>query len=466
MNRIHKLLNTTYVLGRSRVERTIPFWPIEWIERLQRHRLRGMIRHAYRTVPFYRQAIDERGLQPTDFRTVDDLSRLPLIDGMAVQRNISSFLSTGYGEDSRWAFYSGGSTSGVRRAVYWDKASILGKRATTGRDQVVLENLLGQRRYIHIHIPPAGSSRFTMQAFSQASTFMPQSAVQDLVLSPEERLEIIAERINAVRPQVVSSYASFAERFFRFLANRQMSITVPRIWIYGSEMLSPSAKELIENTFGCPTYSTYQATETGRLGFQCEERQGFHLNIDLCAMRLVDEDGQTVKPGELGEVVISNLYNRAMVLLNYRLDDWGVMGSGLCSCGRSLPLLERLEGRTSEMLHLASGRMISSLTLEISCQDELKPTLQIQIVQPAPGQIRWRLVPSSSVDPETLRRNLFERCRVVLGDDTQVEIELVEEIPAPRDGKFPRVVSHVTPSDARDSTVLGRAELKDQGLEK
>jgi phenylacetate-CoA ligase len=457
MNPIHKLLNTTYVLARSRVERTIPFWPIEWIERLQRHRLHTMIRHAYDTVPFYRQAMDERALHPSDFRTVGDLSRLPLIDGMTVQRSIDSFLSARYGEDSRWAFYSGGSTSGVRRAIYWDKTSILGKRATIGRDQVVLENLLGQRRYIHTHIVPAGSSSFTMRAFSQTSILMPQSAGQNLVLSPEERLEIVADRINAVRPQVVSSYASFAERFFHFLADRQMSITLPRLWIYGSEMLSPSAKELIENSFGCPTYSTYQATETGRLGFQCEKRQGFHLNIDLCAMRLIGEDGQTVKSGELGEVVISNLYNRAMVLLNYRLDDWGVMGSGLCSCGRSLPLLERLEGRTSEMLHLASGRMISSLTLEISCQDELKPTLQVQIVQPARGQIRWRLVPSSSADPETLRGNLLERCGVVLGHDTQVEVEFVDEIPSTPQGKFPRVVSHVEAPDAEGLVSQGEA---------
>jgi len=465
MNPSRKLLNTAYVVAHYRVERTIPFWPREWIERLQRYRLRAIIRHAHDTVPFYRQAMDQRGLRPSDFRTVEDLSKLPLIDGMTVQGNLEGFLSTRHSDDSRLALYSSGSSSGIRRVIFWDKTSLLSKRAHPGRDRVVLESLVGQRRYLHVHIAPAGSARFELLPFFQASSFNPPGLVQHRVLSPEEPFETITERINTIRPQVVSSYGSFAEQFFRFLADRQMTIALPRVWIYGAEMLSPSGRELIENTFGCPTYSTYQATETGRLGFQCEERRGFHLNIDLCAVRLADEDGRTVRPGELGEVVISNLHNRAMVLLNYRLDDWGVMAQEPCSCGRTLPLLERLEGRSSEMLRLADGRVMSSLTLDALCDDELKPTLQIQIAQPAPGQIRWRIVPSSRADLDTLRGSLLERCRVVLGEDTQVEVEFVEGIPSTPQGKLIRVVSHVQEPDAQARNA-GRNRQKDQGLEK
>jgi phenylacetate-CoA ligase len=449
MNWIKRLLNTSYLKARVRVEGTVPFWPIAWIERLQRYRLRAIIQHAYRSVPFYRQAMDERGLRPSDFRTVEDLARLPLIDGKTVQRNSEAFLSTRYGDESRLAWYSSGSTSGIRRVIYWDRTSVLNRRVDAARVGIVLQNLVGQRRFVHVHVAPSGSTRLKLRRFYQASTFSSPSGDPHHVLSPEEPYEIIAQRINTIDPQVVSSYASFAEQFFRFLADRQMSISLPRLWIYGGEMLSPSAKDLIENTFGCRTYSAYQATETGILGFQCEKREGFHLNVDLCGLRLVDEEGRTVQAGTPGEVVISNLHNRATVLLNYRLEDRAVLAQGSCTCGRSLPLLESLEGRSSETLDLGGGRGFSALTLETHCLRELRHTLGVQFVQRAPGDILWRIVPSSAADPEALRRSLLERCRAVLGEDTHVEVEFVDEIPSTPQGKSLRVISESRAPDRR-----------------
>jgi phenylacetate-CoA ligase len=147
----------------------------------------------------------------------------------------------------------------------------------------------------------------------------------------------------------------------------------------------------------------------------------------------------------VGEVIISNLINRATVLLNYRLDDRGRLASGPCLCGRSLPLLERLEGRRSETIVLADGRVTSSLELEGLFRDELRPTLQVQLVHPTPGSIRWRVVPFASVDREALRRRLLERGREVLGEDTRAEVEFVADIPLTSAGKLQRVV---TPIDA------------------
>jgi phenylacetate-CoA ligase len=450
MSRIRRLFNTAYVVARGRVERTVPFWPRERIERLQRYRLRGIIRHAYETVPFYRQAMDERALRPNDFRTVEDLSKLPLIDGMTVRRNVEGFLSTRYGDRSRHAVYTSGSTTGVRRLIYWGNTSLLHQLAHHERNRSVLSDLLGRGTALRrMNIVWPTSVGVELRAFWEASTLLFRSPAEDQIVSPEEPFVLVADRIDAVRPHVVFSYGSHTERFFRFLADSQMSIAVPRVWIYSADMLSPAGAQLIEKDFDCRLYSTYQTTETGPLGFQCEQRQGFHLNIDLCAVRLVDGDGQTAEPGDSGDVIVSNLYNRAMVLLNYSLGDRAVLATEPCPCGRTLPLLERLEGRSSEDIYLADGRTISPLMLEILCHEELTPTLQAQIVQRAPGQVLWRIVPFSDVDRDSLRRSLLERCSTVLGEDTLVEVEFVDAIPTPERGKFPRLVSHVEAPDAR-----------------
>jgi phenylacetate-CoA ligase len=456
MNWFKRALNTGYIGALAYVNRRIPFWPLARIERLQSYRLRAIIRHAYDTVPFYRQAMNERGLRPSDFRTVEDLSDLPLIDGPTLRTNTEAFMSARHSDDSRQGFYSAGSASGVIRLIHWDNTSVLRKLACHERDRVVLNNLLGEGpRHPQVFIIPSESTGIKLRAFWKEHTVLPLDHGERQTLSPDQPFDVVAERINVIRPQVVFSYGSYAEHFFRFLTERQMTVAVPRVWVSGGDMLSPRGRQLIENTFGCPTYSTYQSTETGRLGFECERRQGFHLNIDLCSVRLIDEDGRTVEPGEVGEVVISNLHNRATVLLNYRLDDWGVMAREPCTCGRSLPVLQRLEGRTSEMLHLADGRSISGLTLEAYCDPELTTTIQLQIVQPRSGQIRWRIVPFSNADRDTLRRSLLEKCRLVLGEDTQVDVEFVEKIRTTPQGKLLRVVCPSEPPDGPDASTQG-----------
>ena len=215
---------------------------------------------------------------------------------------------------------------------------------------------------------------------------------------------------------------------------------MPRLWVYVGDMISTEGRRLAEQRFGVMLYSVYAAIEAGTIGFQCERRASFHLNLDLCATRLIDEEGRTVAPGESGEVVISGLDNRAMVLLNYRLGDRARLDPEPCPCGRTLSLLSRLEGRRSETIRLADGRQLTSLHLESVFAAELGQTLQAQVEQLEPGRLRWRVVPIPDSDRGELRRAFEERSRLGLGPDTRLEVDFVESISLTPDGKFRRSV--------------------------
>ena len=82
--------------------------------------------------------------------------------------------------------------------------------------------------------------------------------------------------------------------------------------------------------------SRYNAAEAFKIGFYCEQRTGFHLHEDLCHVRIAGADGATAGPGEVGRIVISNLVNRASVLLNYPIGDLGAIAAEPCPCGRTL----------------------------------------------------------------------------------------------------------------------------------
>lgn len=419
---------------------------------------------AYETVPHYRRAIDELGLRPADFQGIEDLEQLPLIDGRIVRERPEQFASSAYDDSSRETLYTSGTDHGVRKMIHWDVEYILHTLASAERERAILMHLTGENRRItalrelvgrgtprrgvagdpgghaRISIFPGDSSTRVMRVLWSEQTLLPARAAHHHYLGPQMPFEAVVEQINALRPRIVFSFGSYADQFFRRLAHEGGDVHLPRVWAYTSDSMSAEAREIAEQRFGCAVYSIYSAIEAHRLGLQCERRRGFHLNSDQFALRVIDPEGRTVAPGERGEIVVSNLLNRATVLLNYRLGDRGAVARDTCPCGRSLPLLERLDGRRSEMLRLGDGRHVSSLELEGMLRSELRDVLKVQFLQPRTGELVLRIVPLGRIDEDRLRDAIATRVAHALGTDTQVDVELVDEIAPAPGGKFRRAV--------------------------
>ena len=462
-----RVRKTAYLMAASQVERMVPWWPIERIEWLQRRRLRAALQYAFANVPFYRRTLHDLDLAPRDFATAQDLERLPLIDGSMLAVNPDDFTAEQYRHQGREVFSTSGSTTGVRKRICWDHGSLMRRFARGERDRIVITRLAGERwtatmvrefitsepartiasHLLRVHseahqrlqILPAGFSSRTMRTIGGERSLIPRRPLHYHHLSPAAPFEVAAAQIRAIKPRVVYSFGSYVEQFLRHLADRGTEIPMPRLWVYLGDMVSAPARELADE-LGCRLYSVYGAMEAGTIGFQCERRDGFHLNIDLCALRVIDDHGRTLPPGEPGEIVISSLDNRGTVLLNYRIGDRAVLAERPCPCGRSLPLLASFEGRRSEMIQLHDGRTVSSLTLEGLFRVELRRTLQAQIEQLRPGELRWHIVPSASADCDELRRAFAARAAQTLGADTTVTIQFTDEIARTNHGKFLRAV--------------------------
>ena len=157
--------------------------------------------------------------------------------------------------------------------------------------------------------------------------------------------------------------------------------------------MSAAGRAFVEERFGVPVISRYGAVEAPRIGLMCEARSGFHLNEDLCHLRLIDADGRDVPDGEVGEVVISNLVNRGTLLLNYRLGDYARFAQGACPCGRTLRRLEGLEGRVAEVLRLGNGFVHQyAIWHALTAIDDL---VNFQLVQLKRRRFELRLEPAS-----------------------------------------------------------------------
>ena len=438
-------------------EARFPFASLAAIERAQSRRVRRMVAHAYATVPFYRRAMDELGLRLEDFRSAADLARLPLIDLAALNREPEAFRSSAHPAAQCVRLFSGGG-SGTPHAVEHDVGGLIANAAHGERDRAIIAELIGRRvGYRETELAPPTSTAAGVRRAVGARTLIPariRIERQELSLldPPAENVR----RINDFRPDVIRGFGSAVGLLFADLHASGVAFHRPTVVAFSSDALPFPARRLIEEDYGIPVFGAYQAIEALKVGFECEYHRGYHLNRDLYPVRIVDAAGREVAAGESGEIMVSNLVNRATVLLNYRLGDLGRLAAEPCPCGRSLPLLASLDGRSVEVYVLPSGRLVHPLALDLL---ELidGDARQVQVVQEAPDWFRVAVVAARDVDRERLRTKLAAGLAEKLGEPVTIDVAFVDAIARTAGGK---VRVHI--SKCRVSGTVGAGLVEDE----
>jgi phenylacetate-CoA ligase len=430
-----------HVWGQARY----PFRPLAAVRRDQGRHVRRIVRHAYLRVPYYRETMKRLGLSPDDFRTADDLAQLPLLERRSLQEDPEKFLACGTRLDHCLALSTSGSM-GAPLTVYLDPRTAILAAAQAERYRAVLKRSLGRPgRYREtLIVPPASShqkhTRFWLKRTYVFRRLVPPKQVLSLFDPPGHNLPLVLR----FKPDILHSYGSYIEALFARLEAQGTSDPPARAVGFSADGLSESSREMIRARYGIPCFGAYSAVEATRIGFECEAHSGIHLNEDIYPLRIIDPRGRTLAPGENGEVVVSNLVNRAMVILNYRLGDTAELQPGPCPCGRSLPLLSYPAGRRDDWIRLPDGRTIHGHYLHMLLKSE-REVLQYQVVQERDSGLRVSLVVRAAADRRALAKRLSDRLRNALGPDSRVELSFADRVPPAAGGKVRPVISLATP---------------------
>ena len=436
----------------------VPFLPEAQLRAMRDQRVRRIVGYAAENVPYYRRLFRHMGIDPSEIRTAEDLDHLPLIDKSAVRQDLDDFVSDSWSSRDALALRTSGST-GVPLTVFHDVASVLDNAAYTERERSVVRTALGGRRgFRTMMVAYAGSTGDEVRSFTSRHALVPAGGPGGRA-SPEDPIERVMEAIDRFRPDVVSGNGSFLELVFRQILAEAAKIHRPAILLYHGQAMSEAGLEQIENRLGIRVYSRYNAVEAFKIAFTCESRDGFHLHCDLTHVKIVDPSGATLPPGERGEVVISNLVNRATVLLNYRLGDLAALASGACPCGRTLPRLSGIEGRTEEILTLASGRVLHPRAVWSVFKPQTE-VLQYQLVQHAAERYEMRLKTADRTAFDRVVPTITARLREFLGADAILEASFHEQLEADEQGKFRTIVPYKAKARAtRHRLVSGRRAM-------
>jgi phenylacetate-CoA ligase len=425
----------------------IPYLPKEQLWALRDARLQRMVRYAAETVPYYRELFQQLKIDPRDVKSAVDLDRLPLVEKSAVRENPHLFLSTSRWGKNSTSFETRGST-GFPAKVNHDTRSLIVNIAFGERERDVITKLCGKKLgYREVYLGFAGWNIDKVWAFYRDHTFVPFRPVR-VVLSVAEPLESILKRINDFQPDVMLGIGSYFELFFRTVASRAMRLHSPRVLIYSGDSMTPEGKRFIEDEFGVPVLSQYNAIECFKIGFSCEQRKDLHVHEDICHLRIVDSNGQNLPPGQPGEIVISNLVNRGTVLLNYRLGDLASLSREVCPCGRTLMSISDLEGRFWDIVYLPNGNWVHPRVIweVFKGRDDI---LRYQFIQLEPARFELKILAKDISTYEHHIPDLLTTLRNIVGSSAEIEPRFSEEL-AVSSGKFRSVISRCKPPGVSD----------------
>jgi len=256
----------------------------------------------------------------------------------------------------------------------------------------------------------------------------------------DDNLKFYIEKLKNFRPKAIEGYPSTVYILAKYLESRGDFFPLKAV-LTSSETLYSFQREVIERVFQCKIFDFYGQAERVIFATECEKHEGHHINLDYGITEIVNDEGESVKEGEMGWIVGTSLHNFGMPFIRYKTNDVTMLKIKGCSCGRVLPVMEDVTTKAEDIVVTRDGRYISPSILT----HPFKPLHSIkmsQIIQEDLDNIIVKIVTSDSFnqnDAQTLISGLKTR----LGEEMKIHLEYVYEIERKKNGKFKWVVSKV-----------------------
>ena len=412
---------------------------------MQEEKLRRLIQHAYRHVPYYRQRMQAAGFEPGTIRGLDDLHKLPFLTKDDIRRHLCfDILSDNHQKSEILRITTSGST-GEPFVCYVDRVQLEFRWAATLRSQEWTGYRFGDRtmRLWHqtLGMSKAQILRERADAIACRRRFIPAFEMN------EHNLAALCAQIAEYQPTLIDGYAESFNLIAAFIQSRGSSLLsgLPEGMLKGiissAQSLPDESRKIIEQAFGCRVFDKYGSREFSGIAYECEAHQGHHIVAEGYIVEVL-KDGRPAMPGEVGEIVITDLNNYCLPFIRYRIGDLGeaMDPMALCPCGRGLPRIGRIEGRVQSIVIGADGQYLPGTFFAHLLKDYSHAFRHYQFVQETRGAITWKIVKGERYTDTALNevRAILQR---YLGASMRIDVEFVDNIPMVRTGKRLAVIS-------------------------
>lgn len=417
------------------------WWTPEALRRHQRDQLDALLRHARTHVPIYRERL--RGITSLPqgdewldvWRNIAPLTRDDIQAADDEERLVAEALPPGHGE-LREIHTSGSTGKPIRslRTELWEliwsaftvRDHLWHRRDLQGTFAALRESGKGKALY------PEGE-RAESWGYSSATVFATGRMVSLNVTTP---IAHQAEWLQRQNPDYFLTHPSIAHQLAEYCTAHGVSLPRLKQVITISENLRPEVRLAVAKAWGMPLVDIYSTREVGYIALQCPDHEHYHVQSEHVFVEVLKENGDPCGPGEMGRLLVTPLHNFGMPLIRYDIGDHVELGD-VCPCGRGLPVIKRIVGRTQNMLAMPSGErrwpLLSSANIE-----ELMSLAPIRQYQFRQRELEWIEVRLAVARPLTADEegSLADWIRAKFTHPFRVTFEYFDEIPRTAAGKF------------------------------
>lgn len=433
---LHERLKRHDSVARRHLLEQSQWWPAERIERHRVERVRTFLGEVGATVPYYKQLFQSAAFDPSTVNTLSDLAKIPFLTKTLIRSNTEALKAQGSAGLIR---YNTGGSSGEPLIFYMGRERVSHDVAAKWRATRWWNVDIGDPEIVVWGSPIELGAQDRVRAIRDR---LLRTALLPAFEMSAAKLDVFVAAIRSGRPRMLFGYpsaltliAEHAQKQGQVLSNLGM-----RVVFVTSERLYPEQRETISRVFGCPVANGYGGRDAGFIAHECPAG-GMHITAEEIIVEIVDSDGKTQPPGVAGEIVTTHLATQNFPFIRYRTGDVGVLDDRQCPCGRGLPMIKEIQGRTTDFVVARDGTVMHGLALVYIVRD-LPGVAKFKIVQENLDNTKVLLV----VDPQFDRGNaarIKAAMQQRLGADVSIDIDFVDDIPAEASGKFRYVISKV-----------------------
>lgn len=405
------------------------------LEQIQKKKLVKLLEHCHTNVSYYTNLFTEHSIQG-----IEDFHKIPFLTKDAIRKHKDKLCASNISGE-RFRHNSTSGSTGLAMKFFSDSRTDFVRHACAHRGDSWTGWQFGEKIIIIWGAPSDTSKARTLKGKLVNSAFLfNTTTLSSFNMSDADILKYV-EVINRARPTLIVGYPSSLEAFARYVLSNTIKVHPPKGIITGGETLHEYQRQIIQQAFDTKVLNRYGCREVGHIANECELQNGLHISSDHVIIEVINKKGEPCKPGEIGEIVVTDLDNYVFPFIRYKIGDMGVMSNKICPCGRSFPLLQSVEGRTFDLIVGVNGNRVPGNYFTLLRYD-LPSIEQFQIVQRAHNSLELKI----KVNAEF---NDLEKGRVVslfrekLGHDMLIDITIVDEFETTDAGKFRWVISKI-----------------------
>ncbi len=410
------------------------WWPLERLREHQVERLRAFLGRIGSEVPYYRDLFGATGFDPGRVTSIADLTALPVLRKPEIRHNTERMRASGASGLKR---YNTGGSSGEPLVFYISRERRSHDVAAKWRATRWWDVDIGDPEVVVWGSPVELGAQDRVRALRDGlmrSVLLPAFDMSDASL--DRYVSDIRDR----RPRMLFGYPSSLSFIAAHARKRDIRLDDVGIEVafVTSEKLYDDQREAIASTFGCHVANGYGGRDAGFIAHECPSGR-MHLSAEDLIVETIDDAGEPVGPGKSGELVVTHMATADFPFVRYATGDRGILDDAPCPCGRGLPVLKEIEGRSTDFVVAADGTVMHGLALIYVLRD-LAGIERFKIVQHDKAHTEVLIVPGSDYE-SGLEGHIREQFRRRLGNDVAITVHEVDDIPREASGKYRYVIS-------------------------